>query len=101
MDPFGHLVEQHVRESELHLRHVDDLFDRARRAAADPKDPMLQRLEAERQVLTQALEMLQRGPVGAEPAAEPHEGARLPGRLRALGAELERVLTAIGDRRGL
>ena len=100
MDVTDALVEQHVKEAELRMRRVDELMARARGAPVPAMDNgQLARIEAERDALKAALERLRQGlHPHARAAANASHG--LTGRLESLGEELERVLTAVGQRCG-
>ncbi len=98
MDRLDALVEQHVREAELRLRHVDTLMDRARdaAAAAAPRidDALLARVEADRRALIAALEGLQRA-TPADRATALEHGRGLRAALETVGSELEKALASV------
>lgn len=100
MNTLAALVEQHVKESELRLRHVDELMGQA--AASAPgriDDQLLARVEADRRALIAALDGLRRSPVAEQAAAVEH-GRGLRGALETVGAELEKALAAVAGNRG-
>jgi len=99
------LIEQHIRESESHLRHIDEMMAKARaaragnRVSAEHQSELL-RLEQDHTRLTGELHALR---TDAKPASDDavkrSEGLR--GLLQTVGVELERTLVAIGDTSGL
>ncbi len=99
MNKTADLVEQHVRESELRLRHIDEMMDKARRArleepAASEASALLSKIQLDRDRLARELEALRRTPAHEAPiAAERGEG--LKGALSAIGLQLEQALGAI------
>jgi hypothetical protein len=92
------LAEQRILEAEAHLKRVDELMTQARPAPPAAGDELLARLDAERAELKRALEGLQRAPVH-EPAQAVEAGTGLAAKLRSLGDQIEKLLTAVGDRR--
>lgn len=93
------LAQQHVKEFQLRLRHVDELMSSARRAATESGQPaagdeLLARIEANRAQLAAEIEDLGRWHPPHESAAhERHKGVDTA--LRTLGTELEKALAAI------
>jgi hypothetical protein len=104
MGTMNDLVERHVRESELRLRHIDDLLARARQAPAKPgaqaeADTLLAQIERNRHRLAQELESLRREPRGDR--ATVSRGDEVKSTLETVGLELEKVLATLFDQRGL
>jgi hypothetical protein len=107
MNKIAELAEQYIRESELHLAHIDALIARAAKAAAPGEaaaetDALLKRMQRDRDRLAQELEGLRRLPPehGTEVI---REGEKLTGVLQAVGLQFEKVLGAVlehGKRRG-
>ncbi|MCZ4315188.1 hypothetical protein O4H66_17415 [Comamonadaceae bacterium G21597-S1] len=105
MSELDRLANQHILESESHLRHIDELMAKAREAqakqqlAADAASA-LPRLEREHGQATQELRALGQlpRPATADTVAR-SEGVK--GVLQKIGLELEKALTAIGDKSGL
>ncbi|MEJ8814352.1 hypothetical protein WKW77_24950 [Variovorax ureilyticus] len=100
------LAEQHIRESESHLRHIDELMAKASQSAADKtSDPEVQTLLSQvsetRARLGRDLEDLRRGFVDGSNQATVERGKGLKTALNELGTQFERALTAILDTRGL
>ena len=98
------LAEQHIRESESRLRHIDELMARARQAptsasALSETAALLQQIQADRDRLAHELEELRRMPhTQASERASRGEGLR--GVLEKVGLQLEQALTAIFASRG-
>jgi hypothetical protein len=105
MDRLEYLVDQHVREFDLHLRHVDHLLASVRKASVDNGAPpatgeLLRRIEAHRAALAQEFGHFRRAPPeDLEQALT--LGQRLSSALESLGHELEKTLAAVLDQRGL
>ena len=106
MDTIGNLAEQHILESESHLRHIDELMARANQSpvsasASTEVQERLKQIEADRVRLAQELKDLRLGlgTDGGNDAAA--RGAGLISELRAIGLQLEHVLTAVFDTRGV
>jgi hypothetical protein len=99
MSTLSDLAEQHVRESELRLRHVDALMAQVReapdRARTVPEvDDLLARLSVERDSLAAELAALRRGSFqDAEESVRRGQG--LQSTLERIGAQLEQALTAV------
>lgn len=99
MSAIDHLVEQRILESESHLRHIDELVARARaaraNAAVSPQTAtQLSRLEQDHARVAREVHDLRKAP--ASDADERSKG--LKSVLETLGLELEKTLTAIGDK---
>ena len=99
MDQITHLVEQHIRESEAHLRHIDEVMARAQEARA--KYPVRQEIEmrltrvkSDRDRLAKELNGI-RGPTTRASADAATLGERLKGDLQAVGLEIDRALAAM------
>lgn len=100
MSTLNELVEQHIRESEARLKHIDEMMAQGRNAptqgADTPNelDALLDRLQSQRDRLAAELEQIRNLPVSAhEDAKTRSQGVK--GLLDAIGLQLERVLTAI------
>lgn len=99
MSAIDHLVEQRILESESHLSHIDELMAKARAARANAAVSSqtashLNRLEQDHARLAREVHDLRKTP--APDAAERSKG--LKSVLATLGLELEKTLTAIGDK---
>jgi hypothetical protein len=59
-----HLIEQQIIKHEAHLKHIDELFERARQGNEEQEepDPLLTALEAERNELASVLRSMQGAP---------------------------------------
>jgi hypothetical protein len=99
MSHIDQLVEQHIRESESHLKHIDELMEKAREARKRsqlPSDPDLAQLEHNQMRMAQELHGLRNEPRPvSEEVAERSKG--LKGMLQSVGAELEKALVAVVD----
>lgn len=99
MSHIDQLVEQHFRESESHLRHIDEMMEKARKAREGsglPAEPDLVRINQDRMRLAQELHGLRNEPKPAsDEMAERSKG--LTGMLQAIGSELEKALVAVVD----
>ena len=99
MNQVTQLVEQQIRTSELHLRHVDDLMERARLVSQSRSVPpdtaaRLAQFSDERDRLAQELRDYRVKMSSINPPSVTHaEG--LTGVLEAMGLQLEKALTAI------
>ena len=93
------LVEQHIRESESHLKHIDEMMEKAREANRLSQlgaKPDLSQVEHDRMRMAQELHGLQNTPRPAtEDVAERSKG--LKSMLQSFGAELEKALVAVVD----
>ena len=63
-----HLIEQHIREYESRMKHIDELYERAHQAAADAdeeseKRARLKELEAQRKLLRHTTEHIKTMPM--------------------------------------
>ncbi len=89
------LAEQHIRESESRLRHVDELMTRARAAAsADQATSALAKIQSDRDRLAQELDTLRSLRPGDAPDVL-ERGAGLTGLLAAVGLQLEQMLATL------
>ena len=63
MSKTDHLIEQHILQHEAHLKHVDELLERARKSTEAEKepDPLLAAIEEERDKLAGLLRKMQGG----------------------------------------
>lgn len=101
MDETNKLVEQHIGESQSHLRHIDELMERARAARAKAPqarglEELLTRTQQDRDRLAQHLDDVRRQPADALPRLVEH-GEGLKGALEAMGLQLEKALAAVFD----
>ncbi|MGE0349063.1 hypothetical protein [Hydrogenophaga sp.] len=102
MDEISRLVEQHFLISASHLKHIDEMMDKARQAQAlKPAGPDLQaqlaEIERERFRLGSELAQLQGQP--KHMASEVvHKSAGVKGVLETVGLQLERLLQTLVDR---
>lgn len=102
MDQTTRLVEQHIRASESHLRHIDELMQRASTAGAGRSVPpdaqaQLARFQRDRAKLGQELDEVKSQSLSdAHTAVKRGEG--LTDMLGTLGAEMEKALLAIFER---
>jgi hypothetical protein len=93
------LVQQHIRESEARLRHVDELMNRTNQALANAPvaanaDTRVRQIQAVRDRLPLELDdtrCLPRGDV----SETVRRGEGLKGALETVGMELEKALTAV------
>jgi hypothetical protein len=99
MSHIDRLVEQHIRESESHLKHIDEMMEKARAAKQRSQlgaTPDLAQVEHDRMRLAQELHGLRNTPRPAtDDVAERSKG--LTSMLKAVGAELEKALVAVVD----
>ncbi|MBO9515802.1 MAG: hypothetical protein J7549_16940 [Variovorax sp.] len=99
-------LERHLRESEAHLRRIDDLMARASQEAArpprsEPLDALLEEVKATRARLAGSLHDLRANlPGGGHPDLV-RRGEGLRSDLQRAGSEFEKALTAILDTRGV
>lgn len=106
MKSIDSLVEQHIRESDSHLRHLDELMVKAARPPGHVTRPadlaaLLAEIKATRTRLSQDLEEI-RGKVSPhdeQQVAEPAAG--LKSELQAAGKQYEQALASIFDLRGV
>ncbi|MEP6969324.1 MAG: hypothetical protein ABJA49_02715 [Betaproteobacteria bacterium] len=99
MSHIDRLVEQHIRESELHLKHIDEMMQKAveaKRRSQVGGSPDLAMVERDRMRLAQELHGLRNAPRPAsEEVAERSKG--LKAMLQSVGAEFEKALVAVVD----
>lgn len=106
MQSIDSLVEQHIRESEAHLRRIDELMTKADRASkegsrSDKLQTLLSEVEATRARLAQSVNDLR---AGFESGGSPElvqRGKDLQSDLQKAGTEFEKAVTAIFDTRGV
>ena len=90
MDEISRLVEQHFLISASHLKHIDEMMEKARQA-------QLAEIERERFRLGSELAQLQGQP--KHMASETvHKSAGVKGVLESIGLQLERLLQTLVDR---
>ena len=99
MHEINKLVQQHIREHELHLTHVDELLDRAHEAAAKGDHPpdlsqQLTGLKQERDKLSGHLDAL-RSKAPEDWRTEEIEKAGPMGIWDALAQQLEKLVERI------
>ena len=99
MSHIDQLVEQHIRESESHLRHIDEMMEKVRKAHERSQlgaEPDLARIDQNRMRLAQELHGLRNE---AKPASDEvaQRSKGLTGLLRSIGSELEKALVAVVD----
>ncbi len=99
MSHIDQLVDQHIRESESHLRHIDEMLEQARKAREGTTvgaEPDLARIDGDRMRLAQELHGLRNEPKPAsDETAKRSKG--LTGMLQSIGSELEKALVAVVD----
>jgi hypothetical protein len=97
MDKLTQLADQHIRESELRLKHIDELMAKGRSAAAPTAgetQALLDKLQADRDRLAGELDLIRRlPPATAGDRVQRSEG--LKGVLETVGLQLEQALTAV------
>lgn len=103
MDEISRLVEQHFLISASHLKHIDEMMEKARQAhAIEPVGPDLQaqlaEIERERFRLGSELAQLQGQPKHLV-SETVHKSAGVKGVLESIGLQLERLLQTLVDRR--
>jgi hypothetical protein len=105
MSELDRLANQHILESESHLKYIDELMAKAREAKARQllqadAAHALSRLEHEHGQARQELQSLGNAPTPATAdTVARSEGVK--GVLQKIGLELEKALTAIGDKSGM
>lgn len=104
MSQVDHLVEMHIRESEAHLRHIDEMLAKAQAASASRRlaeqhAAPIHRISRQRSQLQSELQALRNARPGG-PADLVERSKGIKGLLQAAGLELEKMLTTIGDNRG-
>ena len=104
MDQTTHLVEQHIRASQSHLVHIDELMQRAatlRTMQTIPHEAQarLAKFQTDRARCTEELDAIRaQSKSDVDAASKRAEG--LTGTLGTIGSELEKALTAIFARDG-
>lgn len=101
MDKSMLLAEQHIRESQSRLLHVDELMARANRAraqgpAARDVETLLRKTQLDRDRYAREIEELQRLRT-SRPAEAARRGAGLEAALELVGLEFEKALVAVLD----
>lgn len=102
MNKIAELAEQYIRESELHLAHLDELIARAAKApmpgeAATEAEALLERMRRDRDRLAKELDgMRLLSPEDGTDVIK--RGENLKGVLEAVGLQFEKVLGAIFER---
>lgn len=100
MSEVSRLAEQHVSEWDANLRRIDELMERARKARAAASqappefDSQLAQLRTDRERIVRVIEDLRRQPFETWPDEAIHEPG-LRGTLKAIGEQLEQLLTAV------
>ena len=102
MNKIAEMAEQHIRESELHLRHIDELMARARNVplkgpAATETEALLRKIQLDRDRLAQELDGVRRLSPG-DGTDVVQRGETLKGVLETVGVELEKTLAAVFER---
>lgn len=102
MDQTTRLVEQQVRASESHLRHIDELMQRATtvgagRAVPPEAQAQIARFQRDRARLGQELDEI-RSQSGSDSHTAVKRGEGLTDMLGTLGVEMEKALLAIFER---
>jgi hypothetical protein len=97
------LTEQHILESESHLRHIDELMTRAlgvpvKGTEADHTAALLGQIKRDRDRFALELDEIRRLPPGEKDVVKRGEG--LKGVLETVGLELEKTLASIFDQEG-
>ena len=95
------LTEQHILESESHLRHIDELMVRARGVSLKGANgvettELLRKIQLDRDRFAQELDEIRRLPPGEESEVV-QRGDGLKGVLETVGLELEKTLAAMFD----
>ncbi len=99
MDEISNLAERHIRESESHLRHIDEMMARANQSrstvlVAPDIELSLVQIRRQRDQLEQELADIRRQPAGDwSGVAKRSEG--LKGVLQTVGGQLEKILAVI------
>ena len=102
MDQTTHLVEQHIRASESHLVHIDELMQRAetlRATQAIPPQAQAQfaKFQMDRARCGEELAAIRVQSKSDVDAAIQH-GEGLTGKLQTIGSALEKALMAVLER---
>jgi hypothetical protein len=98
MNQVTQLVEQHVLQSASHLRHIDEMMERARAARQTPAgvETLLDQVKRDRDRLAAELQEIRTQPLGM--ASDVAERAKaVSGALGTIGSELAKALTAVLD----
>ncbi len=98
------LAEQHFRESESRLLHIDEMMAQAQRAHAKAPDAtgveaQLAKIQSDRDGAAQELQDI-RGQVATDPAHSVKRGAKVKTVLAAVGDQLEKILGTIVEQGG-
>lgn len=99
MSHLDQLVEQHIRESESHLKYIDEMMEKARAAKERSQlgaVPDLAKVQHDRMRLAQELHGLRSEPRPASEAVA-ERGKGLNAMLQSVGVELEKALVAVVD----
>lgn len=93
MSEIDRLSEQHILESEAHLRHIDELMNRTQQVGAtsglaSDLQSRLEELRSLRDAAAQALEALRQQP-------KTQDATQVKSTLQTIGNEMEKVLTAV------
>lgn len=101
MDSINELAERHVRESELHLRHIDELMNKARQLpmetpVASQTGALLAQIQQDRDRLAKDLDDL-RHLLRGESIDIVKRSEGLKGMLEGVGLQLEKALAAVFD----
>ncbi|MBC7700523.1 hypothetical protein [Aquabacterium sp.] len=104
MDQITHLVEQHIRASQSHLRHIDELMQRAATLRTTQTIPheaeaRFAKFQTDRAQFAGELDAI-RAQSKSDAAAASKRGEGLTGILETIGLELEKALTAIFEQDG-
>lgn len=99
MDEIGKLAEMHIRESESHLRHIDEMMARANQSrekipASSDTESRLTQIKQDRDRLEQELVDIRKQPVDGS-STSVKRGEDLKGVLGTLGLQLEQVLATV------
>lgn len=100
MGTLNRLAEQHILESESHLRHIDELMARARQAkagapaASTDAGAVLERIKVSRDKLARDLDELRQAH-RSDGSHDEERGAEVKGLLASLGLQVEAALRAI------
>jgi hypothetical protein len=106
MQDIDSLVEQHIRESDSHLRRIDELMTKAQQASKDDLrsqklQPLLSEIAATRARLARSVDDLRVGFASGGSPELVQRGNDLQSDLRRAGSEFEKAVTTIFDTRGV